>query len=281
MPSPITMIAMRHGVTNSTRAVLKRMRGGSAQVLPVDTADEAGECMVLRVDGVEHRVTTASAGAPSAVFAVKRQLQRVRPGSLTVLRDGTCPICLDEIVVASPDGDCAAQVLCVCLTVFACLWPCRAHTRWLLSSNASTSLSVLAHCTPVLQAHIVTSCGHAYHSACFFATESYAIKSTGSFACPCCREALTTVTISYKNLLFDKTTIPDTWGVGLVQLLRSNPDADRTVQRLLAQPVTDSSVDSRPAVAELRVRLEHGTCSGREQERDRKYHHCFGIWWRW
>ena len=71
MPSPITMIAMRHGVTNSTRAVLKRMRSGSAQVLPVDTADEAGECMVLRVDGVEHRVTTASAGAPSAVFAVK------------------------------------------------------------------------------------------------------------------------------------------------------------------------------------------------------------------
>ncbi len=104
-------IVIRHGVLAPTGGVLKRMRRGSAQVVPVDTAAEAGDCMVLRVDGVENRVAATRAGAPSAVITVQRKLKRLLPGSPTVLRDRTCPICLDEIVAA--DGDCAAQVPCV------------------------------------------------------------------------------------------------------------------------------------------------------------------------
>ena len=58
----------------------------------------------------------------------------------------------------------------------------------------------------------MTACGHVYHAACCQQSELATLQASGAWHCPCCRELVTTMECSYKNIILDKSPVPTTTG---------------------------------------------------------------------
>jgi hypothetical protein len=84
---------------------------------------------------------------------------------------------------------------------------------------------------------LVTSCSHCFHVECCRISERVAIGSTGFWACPSCRETITTIrarTVKNGEASAELDTTPNSEnGVNLTYILRRNPAMQSIIRSLL------------------------------------------------